>query len=101
MKYNFQIRESPDGANSSKLDDVAKCGSRSDTACGFKEITEDSSSNVNNMEKKKTNIVADNTKQVLVNKQLTKINNKLETKKKDMVRDFVWKEIEPNPNVNI
>ena len=79
---------------------MAKCGSRSDTACGFKEITEDSSSNVN--EKKKTNVVADNTKQVLVNKQLTKINNKLETKKKDMVRDFVWKEIEPNivsPNV--
>ena len=53
------------------------------------------------MEKKKTNVVADNTKQVLVNKQLTKINNKLETKKKDVVRDFVWKEIEPNPNVNI
>ena len=78
---------------------MAKCGSRSDTACGFKEITEDSSSNVN--EKKKTNVVADNTKQVLVNKQLTKINDKLETKKKDMVRDFVWKEIEPNPNVNI
>ena len=78
---------------------MAKCGSRSDTACGFKEITEDSSSNVK-MEKKKTNVVADNTKQVLVNKQLTKINNKLETKKKDVVRDFVWKEIEPNPNVN-
>ena len=70
---------------------MAKCGSRSDTACGFKDITEDTS---NVTEKKKTN-TADN-KLVVVNKQLTKITNKLETKKKDIVREFVWKEIEPH-----
>ena len=33
--YEFQIRESPDGENSSTLEAMAKCASRNDTACGF------------------------------------------------------------------